>query len=47
MIRKLIIIALLAGLAYGAYRVMNESGFFGVKGKSRTTFEDVEKKAAQ
>ena len=45
MIRKLIIIALLAALAYGAFRLMDESGFFGAKGKKRQTFEDFEKKA--
>lgn len=47
MIKKLIIIALLAALAYGAYRLMNESDFFGAKGKERKTFEDVEKKALE
>jgi hypothetical protein len=47
MIRKLIIIALLAALAYGAFRLMDESGFFGARGKKRQTLEDFEKKALE
>ena len=47
MIKKLIILAVLVGLVYGAYRLMNESDFFGAKGKQRKTFEDVEKQALQ
>ena len=45
MIKKIIVLALLAGLAYGAFRVMNDSDFFGAKGKERKTFEDVQKQA--
>ena len=40
-------LALLAGLAYGAFQVMNESDFFGAKGKERKTFEDVQKQALE
>jgi hypothetical protein len=47
MIRKLIIIALLAAIAYGTYRWMNDSGFFGVKKQKRPTLEDFEQKALQ
>ena len=47
MIKKLIIIAVLAGLVYGAYRLMTESDFFGAKGKERKTFEDVQKQALE
>ena len=45
MIKKLIIIAVLAGLVYGAYRLMSESDFFGSKGKQRKTFEDFQEQA--
>jgi hypothetical protein len=45
MIRKLIIIGLLAAIAYGAFRLMDESGFFGTRKQKRQTFEDFEKKA--
>ena len=45
MIKKLIILAVLAGLVYGAYRLMSESDFFGTKGKQRVTFDDVQKQA--
>jgi len=45
MIRKLIIIAILAAVAYGAYRLMDESDFFGTKKQKRQTFEDFEQKA--
>lgn len=46
MIKKLIILALLAALAYGAYRVMDESDLFGTKKQKRQTLEDFEKKAS-
>ncbi len=42
MIRKLIIIAILAAIGYGVYYGLNESDFFGTRGKERKTFEDVE-----
>lgn len=45
MIRKLIIIAVLAGIAYGVFRWMDASDFFGTRGKQRQTFEDFQKKA--
>ncbi len=45
MIRKLIIIGLLAAIAYGTYRWADASGFFGLKKQKRQTFEDFEKKA--
>ena len=47
MIRKLIILAILAGILYGAYRVMDDWGFLGARGKKRQTFEDVQKKALE
>jgi len=45
MIRKLIIIGILAAIAYGVFRWMDDSGFFGTRGKSRQTFEDFQEKA--
>jgi hypothetical protein len=42
MIRKLIIIAILAAIGYGVYYGLNESNFFGTRSKERKTFEDVE-----
>jgi hypothetical protein len=45
MIRKLILIAILAGCLYGAYRVLDDWGFLGARGKERATFEDFEQKA--
>jgi len=42
MIRKIILIAILAAIAYGVYYGLNESDFFGTRGKQRKTFEDVE-----
>ncbi len=42
MIRKLIIIGALAAIAYGVYYGLNQSDFFGTRGKERKTFEDVE-----
>ena len=42
MIRKLIIIAILAAIGYGVYYGLNESDFFGTRGKERKTFDDVE-----
>ena len=42
MIRKIIIIAVLAALGYGVYYGLNSSDFFGTRGKERKTFEDVE-----
>jgi hypothetical protein len=45
MIRKLIIIAVLAAIAYGVYRWMDSSDFFGTRGKQRQTFEDFQKQA--
>jgi hypothetical protein len=47
MIRKLIIIAVLAAIAYGVFRWMDASGFWGTRDKPRKTFEDVEKKALE
>lgn len=43
MIKKLIIIAALAAIAYGVYYGLNSSDFFGTRNKERKTFEDVEK----
>lgn len=43
MIRKIIIIAVLAAIAYVVYRGLESSDFFGTRGKERRTFEDVEK----
>ncbi len=43
MIRKLIIIAVLAAIGYAVYMGLNSSDFFGTRGKERKTFEDVEK----
>lgn len=45
MIRKLIIVALLAAIAYGVFRWMDASDFFGTRGKKRQTLEDFQKKA--
>jgi hypothetical protein len=45
MIRKLIIAAVLAAVAYGAFRLMDSSGFFGTRGKERKTFEDFQEEA--
>jgi hypothetical protein len=45
MIRKLIIIGILAGIAYFVYRGLDSSGFWGTRGQQRKTFEDVEKQA--
>ena len=42
MIKKIIIIAVLAAIGYGVYYGLNESDFFGTRGKERKTFEDVE-----
>ncbi len=42
MIKKLLIIGVLAGIAYGVYYGLNQSDFFGTRGKERKTFEDVE-----
>ena len=42
MIRKLIIAAILAGIAYVVYRGLDSSGFWGARGQERKTFEDVE-----
>jgi hypothetical protein len=42
MIRKLIVIGVLAAIAYGVYYGLNESNFFGTRDKKRKTFEDVE-----
>ena len=47
MIRKVIIIAILAAIAYGVFRWMDASGFFGTRGKSRQTFEDIQEKALE
>ena len=47
MIKKIIVLAILAGLAYGAFRMMDDSDFFGAKGKERKTFEDVQKQALE
>ncbi len=47
MIRKLIIIAILAAIAYGVFRWMDASNFFGVRDQKRKTFEDVERKALE
>ena len=43
MIRKLIIIGILAAIAYGVYHGLNASDFWGTRGQERKTFEDVEK----
>jgi hypothetical protein len=45
MIRKLIIIAVLAAIAYGVFRWMDSSDFFGTRNQKRKTFEDVKKQA--
>ncbi len=42
MIRKLIIIGILAAIGYGVYYGLNNSDFFGTLGKQRKTVEDVE-----
>jgi hypothetical protein len=42
MIRKLIIIAVLAAIGFVVYRGLDSSDFFGTRGKERKTFEDVE-----
>lgn len=42
MIRKLLILAVLAAIAYGIYYGLNSSDFFGTRGVERKTFEDVE-----
>ena len=42
MIRKLIILAVLAAIGYGVYYGLNSSDFFGARGKERKTLEDVE-----
>jgi len=42
MIRKLIVIAILAAIGYGVYYGLNESNFFGTRSKERKTFDDVE-----
>ena len=47
MIRKLIIIAVLAAIAYGAYRWMDASDFWGTRDQKRKTFEDVERQALE
>jgi hypothetical protein len=47
MIRKLIIIGILAAIAYGVFRWMDASNFFGTRDQKRKTFEDVEKKALE
>lgn len=47
MIRKLIIIGLLAAIAYGTFRWLDASGFFGVRKQKRQTFEDFQKKALE
>jgi hypothetical protein len=43
MIRKLIIIAILAAIAYVVYRGLDASDFWGTRDQKRKTFEDVEK----
>ena len=43
MIRKIIIVGVLAAIAYFVYRGLDSSDFFGTRGKERKTFEDVEK----
>lgn len=47
MIRKLIIIGILAAIAYGIFRWMDASDFFGARNQKRKTFEDVQKKALE
>lgn len=42
MIRKLIILAVLAAIGYGVYYGLNSSDFFGTRGKQRKTLEDVQ-----
>lgn len=42
MIRKLIILGVLAAISYGVYYGLNSSDFFGTRGKQRKTLEDVE-----
>ena len=42
MIRKLIIIGILAAIGYGIYYGLNNSDFFGTRGKQRKTVEDGE-----
>ena len=42
MIRKLIILGILAAIGYGVYYGLNNSDFFGTRGKQRKTLEDVE-----
>ncbi len=43
MIRKLIIVAVLAAIAYYVFKGLDSSDFFGTRGKQRKTLEDVEK----
>jgi hypothetical protein len=45
MIRKLIIIAILAAIAYGTFKWADASGFFGLRKQKRQTFEDFQNKA--
>ena len=42
MIKKLLLIGLLAAIGYGVYYGLNQSDFFGTRGVERMTFEDVE-----
>ena len=42
MIRKLIIAAVLAAIAYFVYQGLDSSGFWGTRGQERKTLEDVE-----
>ena len=43
MIKKLIIVGVLAAIAYFVFRGLDSSGFWGTRGQERKTFEDVEK----
>lgn len=45
MIRKLIIVAVLAAIAYLVYMGLNRADFWGTRGKERKTFEDVQGQA--
>ena len=45
MIRKLIIVAVLAAIAYFVYVGLNKSDFWGTRGKERKTFEDMQEQA--